>query len=185
MQPNFQLPFILVLFAFLPGGSFEAAGRPHVLIVPVVPRLQANSPCVRRTSLVWGAGPHGSPRVSTGVSSRGFSLLKTAVFSRFLACSRAEKVLRWLFVQTSLLESNIQLPEIGIHIPTTGRWKLESRNPTSKFTLPELGLQLPISKSWMLHSEFQRLVIGFQLPTSGARIPTSNSFNPTSSFRQL
>ena len=50
-------------------------------------------------------------------------------------------------VQTSLLESNAQLPEIGIHMPTTGRWKLEAQNPTSKFTLPELGLQLPISKS--------------------------------------
>ena len=40
-------------------------------------------PVSGKTSLVGGAGPHGSPRVSTGVSSRRLSASKTAVFHVF------------------------------------------------------------------------------------------------------
>ena len=123
-----------------------AVGDCHGLAFLIGPRLQKSSLCVAKPSLVWGAGPHGASRVSTGVSSRRFPLLETAVFSRFSARFCAEKVLRRL-AQTNLLESNVRLPEIRIHIPTTGRWKLESQNPTSKFAHLEFGLQLPISKS--------------------------------------
>ena len=70
LQSNFHLLRFQVFYTFLPGRSSEAAGHPHALIAPVVPRLQANSLCAGETSLVWGAGPHGSSRVPTGFHGR-------------------------------------------------------------------------------------------------------------------
>ena len=57
-------------------------------------------PVSGKTSLVGGAGPHGPPRVSTGVSSRLCSASKTAVFSRFYALFCVKEVLRWLVTST-------------------------------------------------------------------------------------
>ena len=90
--------------------------------------------------------------------------MKTAVFSRFLARFCAEKVLRWL-AQTSLLESNVQLPEIGIHTPTTGRWMLDSRNPASN----NLGMETRVPSF-----SSRNLVFNIHLVDGGLQLPTSN-----------
>ena len=116
----------------------------------------------------------GSPRVLTGPHGfrraflpGGFPPLKTAVFSRFLARVCAEKVLRWL-VQTSLLESNVQLPEIGIHIPTPRSRKLEVQNPTSNIWAWKFEFQLLTPGTWFSTSTLWKMDSNFPQPTSGS-----------------
>ena len=119
-----------------------------------------NKPSMRR----------GPPRVPAGVHGRSsgqFSALKIDVFSRFSARFCAEKVLRWP-AQTSLLESNIQLPEIRIHIPITERWKLEVQNPTSTVWKLEFEFQLLTPGTWFSTSTLWKTDSNFPQPTSGS-----------------
>ena len=74
--------------------------------------------------------------------------MKTAVFSRFLARFCAEKVLRRL-VQTSFLESNFKLPEVGVQHST-----FNFRSLDFNFQLSEESLRLPTSSIWKLEVPF-------------------------------
>ena len=109
----------------------------------------------------------GSARVLTGFRGCFFQLPPSRKLPFFTFCDAlfAEKVLRRL-AKTNFLKSNIQLPEIGVQIPTTGGWKLEVGSSKSDFLLPEIGIRLPTLNPRNSDSNFQHSEDRFQLPTT-------------------
>ena len=93
--------------------------------------------------------------------------METAVFSRFLARFCAEKVLRWL-IQTSLLESNVQLPEIRLQLSTPRSGKLEIPDSTSNIWKLEFDFRLLTLGTWISTFTLWKMDSNFQQPTSGS-----------------
>ena len=131
-----------------------------------------NKPSMGRGSPRVLTGPHGSPRVSTGVSFGMFSPLKTAVFTRFSVRFCAEKVLRRL-VQTNLLESNVRLLEIRLELPTPRSGKLGMPNSTSNFWKLEFDFQILRPGTWISTNTLWKVESNFQQPIFANQLPTA------------
>ena len=118
----------------------------------------------------------GSPRVPTGSNGRFFREVFPLENRRFFAISArfcAEKVLMWLFVQTSSLESNFQLPEIRLQLSTPRSGKLEIPNSTSNIWKLEFDIQLLTPGTWISTFTLWKMDSNFQQPTFAIQLPTA------------
>ena len=90
--------------------------------------------------------------------------MKTAVFSHFSAVFCAEKVLMWLLVQTSSLESNVRLPEIRVQLSTPRSGMLEIPNSTCNIWKLEVDFHLLRPGTWFSKFTTWKIASNFPQP---------------------